>query len=65
MDKDDEIQVFNPTTQLFVPFRVDKVTKEIIIVSTNPRDNDDTCIVTTWKNVHLLYKRKANGEKRF
>lgn len=66
MDKDDEIVVYNPVTQNFVPFLVDTATGEIIINSTNPKDDDENCVVTTWKNVSLLYnKRKVNGEKRF
>jgi len=58
-----EVVVYNIETNEFVPF-VYKGKGEIAIVSTDPRDTEDSCIVTRWENLHLYYKKigkKLNG----
>jgi hypothetical protein len=43
--------VFNVKTKTFVDFRYRK-NGEIELNSTDPRDNDLDCIVTTWANIY-------------
>jgi len=57
---DNDIIIFNRYTKNFVAYRTNKKTGEIIITSDDDRDTDQTCIVTTWKNIYLnnLNKRR-------
>ena len=57
--------VLNMKTLETVEFRLDKDTGEIIIWSSNPNDTDETCIVTTYVNMHkIISERKHNWQKR-
>ena len=57
--------VLNMKTLETVEFRLNKDTGEIIIWSSNPNDTDETCIVTTYENMHkIISERKHNWQKR-
>ena len=45
------IVVINKKTGDMVPYRIDPHNKSIIIVSTNPADDDESCMVTTWDEI--------------
>lgn len=56
--------IYNPKTKQEVPYKI--IDGEIIITSTNPKDNDETCIVTTYENIHLFLveeKKRKHGKK--
>jgi len=44
------IVVLNKETGDLVPYRVGK-DEDIVIVSTDPKDTDDSCYVTTWDEI--------------
>lgn len=57
------ITVINKKTKNFVPYRIDK-NGEIIIVSTDPIDTEENCVVTTWSNItQKNLERKKMHEK--
>jgi hypothetical protein len=55
--------VVNKKTKNFVPYRIDK-NGEIIIVSTDPIDTEENCVVTTWSNITQknLERKKPHDE---
>jgi phosphorylcholine metabolism protein LicD len=50
--------IINKYTREFVPYKIGEK-GEIIITSSRPQDNDETCIVTTWDEI-----TKKNLERR-
>ena len=57
--------VLNMKTLETVEFRINKDTGEIIIWSSNPNDTDETCIVTTYENMHkIISERKRKIGKK-
>lgn len=59
--RDSEIVVLNIYTGNFVEYRLNE-DGEVIIISTDLVDTQDTCIVTTWGNIYEknLVKGKKN-----
>ena len=61
-----EIVVINKRTGSIVPFRLSE-NGEIIFNSTDPRDTDEDCYVTTWDNIYIknqLRKERFNAKRK-
>jgi hypothetical protein len=57
------LTIINKKTRNFVPYRINKQ-GEIVIVSTDPMDTEENCVVTTWSNItQKNLERKKMNEK--
>jgi hypothetical protein len=57
------LTVINKKTRNFVPYRINKQ-GEIVIVSTDPIDTEENCVVTTWSNITQKNMERKNMDEK-